>query len=146
MSIRYTPRPEHRMTPEYTAYLNAQARCSGKRPDDFDDYAERGIKFLFTSFDQFYAEIGTKPSPEMLLDRIDNNGNYEPGNIQWTTPSKSNENKRLTKPRIEHLARISSLGGVSARNSGQAATIAHIRWHVNRGIIKENCVLCRIHQ
>jgi len=132
------------MTPEYTAYINAKRRCSCNPEDkDYLDYAGRGIKFLFKNFDQFYAELGTKPLAEMLLDRINNNGNYEPGNVRWATPSKSNENKRLTDSRIAHLANISSLGAAVARNSGQTATIAHIRWHVNRGIIKDGCRLCQ---
>lgn len=144
MSTRYTPRPNRRMTTEYAAYCNAKARCScGPEDKNYADYAGRGIKFLFDSFDQFYAELGVKPLPTLMLDRINNNGHYEVGNVRWTTSSESGENKRLTEKRVLHLSRISASGGDVARNSGQAATIAHTRWHVNRGIKKEGCLLCR---
>ena len=122
------------------------AKAAQKVADIQKLVAGRGIKFLFTSFEQFLAEVGTKPSPHLLLDRIKNDGHYEPGNVRWTTPSKSNKNKRLTSARVSHLTTISTLGADVARKSGQAATIAHIRWHVNRGIVKEDCTQCQLQQ
>jgi len=130
--------------PEYIAYMNAQARCNRLPGEqDYDDYAGRGIRFLFTSFSQFLEEVGLKPDSQYLLDRVDNDGNYEPGNVRWATPSDSAKNKRLTEARVTHLTRISTLGAAVAKQSGQAATIAHARWHVNRGIVKEGCALCQ---
>jgi hypothetical protein len=59
--------------------------------------AAGGIKFLFTSFEQFFAEIGPKPSKQFTLDRIENNGNYEPGNIRWATRLEQTHNRRCTR-------------------------------------------------
>jgi hypothetical protein len=85
-------------TPEYNAYRNAQARCNNPKCDKFSYYGGRGIKFLFTSFAQFLAEIGLRPKSR-TLDRIDNNGNYEPGNVQWATKEQQNANKRAPNGR-----------------------------------------------
>jgi len=87
-----------RSTPEYTAYCNAQARCNNPKCDKYKYYGGRGIKFLFTSFEQFFSEIGLRPKGT-TLDRINNNGNYEPGNVRWATKAQQNANKRAPNGR-----------------------------------------------
>lgn len=47
------------------------------------DMAARGIEFRFESFDEFFAEVGRRPTPKHSLDRIKNNGHYEKGNVHW---------------------------------------------------------------
>ena len=74
------------------AWKNAQWRCNPKNKKAFDHYAGRGIKFLFTSFEQFLQELGPRPDG-MTLERINNNGNYEPGNAKWATVTEQNRNK-----------------------------------------------------
>jgi hypothetical protein len=77
-------------TPEYISYRNAKARCR----DLHNPYhGGRGIKFLFVSFEQFYAELGPRPEGK-TLDRINNDGNYEPGNVRWATKSEQAKNRR----------------------------------------------------
>jgi hypothetical protein len=81
-------------TAEWFAYKNAKYRCRRKRCKSYKDYGGRGIKFLFKNLGQFLAELGPKPSKKHTLDRIDNDGNYEPGNVRWATKSQQNQNKR----------------------------------------------------
>ncbi len=79
--------------PERIAYANAKYRSTNPNDRKWENYGGRGIRFLFDSFDEFLKELG--PRPEGLsLDRIDNDGNYEPGNVRWATPSQQNSNRR----------------------------------------------------
>ena len=82
---------------ELQAYRDAKKRCTVLKCKSYPDYGGRGIKFLFTSFEQFFAELGPKPSKQYTLDRIDNDGNYEPGNVRWATRLDQTHNRRCTK-------------------------------------------------
>jgi hypothetical protein len=83
-------------SPEYRAYNSAKNRCTNPNNKQWEDYGGRGIKFLFSSFEQFFTELGTKPEPKRkyVLDREDNDGNYEPGNVRWLTTAASALNQR----------------------------------------------------
>lgn len=95
-------------TPEMRAYKSAMIRC---RPDNKDrkDYAGRGIKFLFSSFDQWMAELGPRPSPNHSVDRINNDGHYEPGNVRWAVPTEQARNRRKPKFDKEMIQRMFEL-------------------------------------
>jgi len=80
-------------TPEWESYEHAKQRCTNPNNKCWKDYGGRGIKFLFTSFEQFFAELGRRPKGKSL-DRMDNNGNYEPGNVRWATKMQQTKNKR----------------------------------------------------
>ncbi len=79
---------------EYEAYQRAKSRCNCTTKDCYPDYGGRGIEFRFDSFKQFYAELGTRPSPKHSLERINNNGHYEPGNVKWATKTEQQRNRR----------------------------------------------------
>src|SRR6266404_6625965 len=79
-------------------YDHAKARCLNPRDAAFKNYVGRGIKFLFQNFEEFLSCLGPRPKGKML-DRIDNNGHYEPGNVKWSTRKQQNENKRQYKRR-----------------------------------------------
>lgn len=84
-------------TPEYHAYMGARDRCTNSNTRDWIDYGGRGIKFEFSSFEEFFKEVGLKPGPEYSLDRIDNDKGYSPGNVRWTTLETQNYNRRARK-------------------------------------------------
>jgi len=77
----------------YCSYLAAKRRCTDLNTIGYANYGGRGIKFLFTSFEQFFAELGHRPLG-MSIDRIDNEGHYEPGNVKWSTRREQNSNQR----------------------------------------------------
>jgi hypothetical protein len=83
---------------EWRAYYDARNRCTNPNCTDFPNYGGRGIKFLFTSFEEFFAELGKRPSRRML-DRIENDGHYAVGNVRWATRRQSIKNQRHPKGR-----------------------------------------------
>lgn len=80
-------------TPEHRAFINAKERCSNPNSKSWNRYGARGIRFLFTSFEQFFSEVGRRPEGKSL-DRKNNDGNYEPGNVHWATPVEQANNRR----------------------------------------------------
>lgn len=77
----------------YQSYLAARKRCTDTAHDSYAYYGGRGIRFLFDSFEEFYAELGERPGG-MSVDRVDVNGHYQAGNIRWATPTQQNQNRR----------------------------------------------------
>ena len=82
------------LLPEYQVYQMAKQRCTNPNNQRWYTHGARGIKFLFNSFAEFYAEIGPRPSSAFSLERKDNDGNYEIGNVKWATRSEQQRNKR----------------------------------------------------
>jgi hypothetical protein len=86
----------HRRTVEYKAWDNMRSRCCNTKRHNYKNYGGRGIKVCdrwLNSFENFLADIGRKPGPEYSVDRINNDGNYEPGNCRWATPSEQRCNQ-----------------------------------------------------
>jgi hypothetical protein len=86
-------RPDGKDSPEYSSYIHAKMRCNNPKTDGYKNYGGRGIEFKFTSFLEFYEHIGPRPEGTSL-DRKDNNGHYEPGNVKWSTQSNQLFNRR----------------------------------------------------
>jgi hypothetical protein len=75
---------------EFKVYCSAKHRCSDpKRPN----YAGKGIKFRFKSFEEFYKELGPRPSPEHSLDRVTSTSDYAPGQCRWATAQEQSWNR-----------------------------------------------------
>jgi hypothetical protein len=89
--------PTHGMygTPENSAYRTAKNRCVNPRNKDFHLYGGRGIEFRFSSFEEFFADVGLRPSADYSLDRIDSDGHYERGNLRWADSLTQRRNKRV---------------------------------------------------
>jgi len=85
-------------TPEEYAYHGAKQRCTNPKRSQYKRYGGRGIEFRYTSYKQFLADVGCRPSPEHELDRENNNGHYEPGNVRWVTGSLSSANRTSSTP------------------------------------------------
>ena len=83
-------------TPEYKSWKHMKQRCQNPTRKQYKNYGGRGIKVCkrWQDFRNFFADMGKKPGPEYSIDRIDNNGNYEPGNCKWSTPHEQRINSR----------------------------------------------------
>lgn len=87
-------------SPEYKIWGAVIERCENPRSDHFDRYGGRGIRVCERwreSFAAFLADMGPRPSPRHSIDRIDNNGNYEPGNCRWVTHTEQMRNRSNTR-------------------------------------------------
>jgi hypothetical protein len=82
--------------PELRAFIDAKYRCTTPEYRQYKDYGGRGIKFLLGSWLDIIASIGHRPSKEYTLDRIDNDGHYEIGNLRWATRKEQIQNRRIS--------------------------------------------------
>lgn len=82
-------------TSTYYAWRSMRTRCLNQKSKSFPRYGGRGIqisKNWLNDFDQFVFDMGERPKG-MTLDRINNNGNYEPQNCRWVSYKKQQNNK-----------------------------------------------------
>jgi len=93
-------------TPEYKTWAGMIARCTNPKETGYKNYGGRGIKVCKrwrNSFENFFADMGKRPvaiknkRAAYSIDRINNDGNYEPGNCRWATDKQQRDNRRDSK-------------------------------------------------
>lgn len=102
VSISHGAARNGQRAPEYWTWQGAKDRCFNSRNRMFRYYGARGIsmcKEWRRSFSAFLADMGPRPSPQHSIDRINNDGHYEPGNVRWATRSEQRRNRRDYKER-----------------------------------------------
>ena len=105
----------------YSSWCSARGRCHGSpKSRSWKWYGGRGIEMCEkwrNSFEAFFADMGERPEG-LTLDRIDNDGHYEPGNCRWTTPKEQARGvRRLTDEQISEIRALD----VTAPGSAMAA-------------------------
>lgn len=110
-------------------------RCYNKNSKSFSYYGGRGITVCvaWSDFQAFLAHMGTKPVKGMSIERLDTNGNYEPGNCVWANATQQARNTRRTKLNAPLVERIRS-GEITTLEVMQQTGCAKSTVHMaNRG-------------
>lgn len=111
-----------RYTKVYDAWRGMKKRCYQESYQHFDRYGGRGIKVCDRwkdNFLNFYEDMGDIPSDGYELDRIDNNGDYEPSNCRWVTKQENCRNRNFALGK-------SGFRGVYLRKSGKYSSSFNI--------------------
>lgn len=118
----------------YFVWRNMIARCQKENDRAYALYGKRGIRVCdrWLDFNNFYSDMGDKPVNK-TLDRIDNNGDYEPSNCRWATSIEQNNNKRnIKKYKGKSMAEWSRITGVKASTIRQRYFV--YGWSLERAI------------
>ena len=92
-------------------YDKAKQRCVNPKNNSYKYYGKRGIKFLFSSFEEFCLAVGPRPTG-YSLDRIDNNGHYCKENVRWADVKTQANNKRKYQTTKMHKDNSTGIKGV----------------------------------
>lgn len=101
--------------PLFGLWKRMRQRCRDAGCDDFKDYGGRGIKVCarWDDFAAFLKDMGPRPTPKHTLDRKDNDGDYEPGNVRWATPLEQARHTRrnaLTETDVQNIRDLRACG------------------------------------
>lgn len=126
-------------TPEHLSWKHMRARCLDPKNKNYDRYGGRGIRICerWDDFAAFYADMGPRPSSKHSIDRINNDGNYEPGNCRWATQKEQVSNSTRVRM-IECHGRVQSLEAW-AQETGLSRDVIRSRvsaygWSVERAL------------
>lgn len=127
-----------RVGPEYSVWQGMRTRCGNKNHVAWHRYGGRGIRVCdkWSCYEAFLADVGPRPSAAHTLDRVDNDGNYEPGNVRWALPSEQANNN--SRNRIIAYAGIADTVTNIAIRFGRRPQLIHSRlaqgWTIERAI------------
>jgi hypothetical protein len=126
-------------TKEYKTWVRIKRRCFVPECPGYERYGGRGITMCERwrdSYEAFLEDIGRSPQGSYSIDRIDNNGNYEPGNCRWAT-SREQASNRCTTRLVEAFGRSMCITAWS-RETGLSAQV--ITWRLARGMGAEEAL------
>lgn len=95
----YKKNGQTRVSSTYASWSNMIQRCLNEKSTSYSYYGGRGVKVCerWKRFENFLEDMGEKPDPNLTIDRIDNNGNYEKSNCRWENRKTQRLNQRKVK-------------------------------------------------
>ncbi len=132
-----------KMTPTYRSWHSMICRCTNAATPHFDRYGGRGIGACasWVKFENFLADMGERPSLAHTIDRVDNNGNYEPNNCRWAT-RREQANNRSTNRLFEFAGEQLTYREIARRTGLSDELLRHrllrAGWSVDRAINPEH--------
>jgi len=136
--------------PLYNSWSGKKQRCNNPKAPGYADYGGRGITMCaewansFVEFVKYiegldsYAEKIANPDKKYTLDRIDNDGNYEPGNVRWATQTVQNHNQRKSKRNTSGYIGVSQ---VKVTGNWQSLFSYYDTRHINTFLDKEHAAM-----
>lgn len=127
-----------RKTSVYRRWSGMIQRCTNPKSDQWEHYGGRGIRVCerWLSFEAFHADMGDPPAGT-TLDRIDVDGNYEPGNCRWATAAEQARNRR-TSTLLTHAGKTQSISDWSdetgINRQSIRSRILNLGWSVERAL------------
>lgn len=119
--------------PLYPIWISMISRCLNTESTSYKHYGGRGITVCErwqNSFEDFKSDMGERPSKNHSIDRIDNDGHYEPGNVRWSTQEEQTRNKRNNR-KIEYYGELYVISDLAKIVKMSRATL---RKHLNNGM------------
>lgn len=126
-------------TTEYQSWQGMRARCNNPTNAAFGNYGGRGITVCErwqNSFENFFADMGEKPSPDHSLDRQDNNLGYSPENCRWATAAQQNNNSRNNRYLFFNGENLTIAQWATKLNTGSDTLSARLSagWSIERAV------------
>jgi hypothetical protein len=127
-----------KIRPEYYLWCAMRSRCENPNNKHFQNYGGRGIAVCerWKTFENFFADVGERPSKAHTLERCDNALGYQPGNVKWATRLEQGRNKRNNR-RLVFDGQELTLSAWGERTGLKRATIMRrigLGWSVERAL------------
>jgi len=126
------PRTQHGMTkhPAHNTWWCMMQRCFNSRYTGYELYGGRGITVCdrWHTFVNFWEDVGSTWQQGLMIDSIDNDGNYEPSNCKWSTPLQSANNRRTNHRIVTPKGRMTVTAAAKEYGLSRQTLFARIRY------------------
>lgn len=140
VNFKHGHKRKDNVSPEYISWLAILARCTNPNNPNFQRYGARGISVCErwrNNFESFLEDMGTRPSRNHSVERIDNSGNYDPANCKWATAKEQANNRRSSRFVDLHGERKTLSEWCQLKGLGRSTVSQRLRygWTVEKALL-----------